>query len=86
MLEWHDFRRGVASTRHHSGAMPRRDEVRTSLRLPPELYAGIKEAAQTEQRSLNNLLERFLRDALDRWRAEHPTREGRPTPTHPHQP
>jgi len=53
--------------------MPRRDEVRTSLRLPPDLYEGIKRAAEIEQRSLNTQIERFLRESLERWqrRQEH---------------
>jgi hypothetical protein len=50
--------------------MPRRDEVRTSLRLPPDLYEGIKRAAEIEQRSLNTQIERFLRDALGRWQRQ----------------
>jgi hypothetical protein len=48
--------------------MPRRDEVRTSLRLPPDLYEAIKHVAEVEQRSLNTQIERFLREALERWR------------------
>jgi len=48
--------------------MPRRDEVRTSLRLPPDLYEAIKRAAELEQRSLNTQIERFLREAVERWR------------------
>jgi len=48
--------------------MPRRVEVRTSLRLPPDLYEAVKRAAELEQRSLNTQIERFLREAVERWR------------------
>ena len=42
--------------------------MRTSLRLPPDLYQAIKHVSEVEQRSLNTQIERFLREAVERWR------------------
>jgi hypothetical protein len=47
-------------------------EVKLMLRLPPELHAAIKEAAQAEDRSLNAQITRVLRE----WVAEQERRTG----------
>jgi hypothetical protein len=56
--------------------MPRsRKEVRISLRLPPDLHEEVKHAAEVEQRSLNTQIQRFLREAVGRWRRRQGSRD-----------
>ena len=38
------------------------------VRLPPDLHAGLVAWAKEEDRSLNNLVVRLLRRALEEWR------------------
>jgi hypothetical protein len=55
-----------------SGAMPRRAEVRITLRLPPDTYAELKAAAEQEVRSVNGQIELAIKEHLDRRRRELP--------------
>lgn len=42
--------------------------VKLMLRLQPDLHAQLKEWADEEDRSLNNLIVRLLRRAVTEWR------------------
>ena len=55
------------------------NKVSMNLRLPGDLHADLKRVAVQEERSLNNLLVRWLREALARYHAEaeEPDREQR---------
>jgi len=44
--------------------------VRRSLRLEQSTYDAIQEIAAAEQRSVNAQIERFLREAIERWRRQ----------------
>ena len=41
--------------------------MRRSLRLEQSTYDAIQEIAAAEQRSVNAQIERFLREAVERW-------------------
>ena len=45
--------------------MPRRAEVRITLRLPPDLYAALKATAEAEVRSVNGQIELALKEHLE---------------------
>lgn len=46
----------------------------TNLRLPPDLHEQVKRVAEREERSMNAQFVVFLREALERYLAEHPER------------
>jgi hypothetical protein len=46
------------------------DKVSLNLRLPGDLHADLKRAAVQEERSLNTLIVRWLRESLARYQAE----------------
>jgi hypothetical protein len=48
--------------------MPRRAEVRITLRLPPDLYEALKAVAEAEVRSVNGQIELAIKEHLDRHR------------------
>jgi hypothetical protein len=48
--------------------MPRRAEVRLTLRLPADLYAALKAAAEREVRSVNGQIEVAIREHLEQSR------------------
>jgi hypothetical protein len=48
--------------------------VMTTLRLPEELHEQLKRIADEEDRPFNSQVVRWLREAVDRYRAEHPER------------
>jgi hypothetical protein len=52
--------------------MPRRAEVRITLRLPPDTYAELKAAAEHDVRSVNGQIELAIREHLERRRREYP--------------
>jgi hypothetical protein len=62
--------------RRHRGAprpwLKRRPlpEARYPLRVDQDTYAAIQEIAAAEQRSVNAQIERFLREAVERWRRQ----------------
>lgn len=43
-----------------------------TLRLPDELYRAIERIAEAEIRPVNSQMLVFLRQAVDKWQAEHP--------------
>jgi hypothetical protein len=47
---------------------PRRDEVKFTLRLPPELDQAVREIAAASRRSLNGQLEVAIRYYVEAWR------------------
>ena len=46
--------------------MPKKAEVRITVRLPRVLYAALKAAAEAEGRSVNGQIELALKEHLDR--------------------
>ena len=44
--------------------------MRRSLRVDQDTYEAIQEIAAAEQRSVNAQIERFLREAVERWRRQ----------------
>lgn len=42
--------------------------MRRSLRLNEDIYTALQEIAEAENRSVNAQIERFLREAVERWR------------------
>ena len=48
--------------------------VTTTIRLPGELHDQVKRIADEEDRPFNSQIVRWLREAVDRYRAERPER------------
>ena len=46
--------------------------VTTTIRLPEELHDQVKRIADEEDRPFNSQIVRWLREAVDRYRAERP--------------
>jgi hypothetical protein len=53
------------------------DKVSTQIRLPADVHEEVKRIATREERSMNAQLVFFVRQALERYLAEHPERAGR---------
>jgi hypothetical protein len=51
------------------------DKVSTQIRLPAALHRQLREVAHLEDRSLNNLMVRFLTEAVQRYLEERGERE-----------
>jgi hypothetical protein len=49
-------------------------KVSTQIRLPADLHEQVKRIAAREERSMNAQLVFFVRQALERYQAEHPGR------------
>lgn len=45
-----------------------KDEVKLTVRIPPELHQRIKQLAEDQQRSLNKQIEYLLREAANKHR------------------
>ena len=46
------------------------DKIPFNLRLPQELLEELREIAAREKRSINNTIEYFVQQGIDRYRAE----------------
>jgi hypothetical protein len=51
--------------------------VSTQIRLPADVHERVKRIAQQEERSMNAQLVFFVRQALERYLAEHPEKGSR---------
>jgi hypothetical protein len=49
--------------------------VSVNLRMPSELHAELQRVAEEQDRSLTAQINRFLREAVDRYRREQPKQE-----------
>jgi hypothetical protein len=54
------------------------DDVKTQLRLPPELHAAVKALAEKELRSFNAQIQVLLREAIEARQHAQLTPAGRP--------
>lgn len=52
--------------------MKGRDIVSVNLRMPPELHAELQRVAEEQDRSLTAQINRFLREAVERYRTRRP--------------
>jgi hypothetical protein len=56
----------------HFCAMKEHRIVAVNLRMPSELHADLQRVAKEQDRSVTAQINRFLREAVDRYRREHP--------------
>jgi hypothetical protein len=55
---------------------PSTPPLRIHIRLPQALYHDISHAATTEERSLNSMLVRLLRESLLQWKTQQAQKSG----------